>query len=86
MSALILFFAFAVHSCFYNFGVRLQNTLGVLGLVNLAVVILSGILVQLGLLSLKNGVPLPKENFEHIWEGTRWEANSLVTALYGIIW
>lgn len=86
MASSILFFSFAVHSCFYNFGVRLQNTLGLLGFVNLVVVAVSGIFVQLGIIGLQNGKELPKDNFNNIWEGTRFEANAFVTALYSIIW
>ena len=86
MAALILFFSFFIHSFYYNFGVRLQNTLGLFGFVNLSVVALSGVLAQLGIVKLQDGKALPVHNFEHIWEGTRWEANALVTALYSIIW
>jgi len=86
MATLVLFFSFVVHSCFYRFGVRLQNTLGMLGLINLFVVAATGILVQMGIVGLRNGKPLPKRNFEQMWEGTRWETNALVTALYSIIW
>jgi len=86
IAAFSLFFTFVVHSCFYKFGVRLQNTLGVLGLLNLTVVATTGVLVQLEIMHLQNDKPLPRHNFEHMWEGTRWEANALVTALYSIIW
>jgi amino acid transporter len=86
LATLLLFFSFFVHSCFYNFGVRLQNVLGLLGFVNLVVVATSGILVHFGVIGLKNGKDIPKGNFERFWEGTRWEANPLVSALYSIIW
>jgi len=42
--------------------------------------------VQFGIVKLQNNKPLPTQNFERIWEGTRWEANAFVTALYSIIW
>jgi hypothetical protein len=86
MASLILIFSFVVHSSFYKFGVRLQNTLGFLGLVNLCAVAVTGLLVQFGIVKLRNNKPLPTQNFERIWEGTRWEANAFVTALYSIIW
>ncbi|OBZ78204.1 High-affinity methionine permease [Grifola frondosa] len=80
-------FAFIVHSTHLQLGIRLQNTLGVLKLIILVGIALSGlaVLARIPGLSLEN----PPHNFEWstMWEGSgRGGPNAFVTGLFTVIW
>ena len=81
----MLSFVCIIHGCFLKAGLRLQNALGTLGLLNLIAVAFSGLLARTGVIQLKGGRELPN-NFDGAWEGTRLEANAIVTGLTSIIW
>src|ERR1700761_8043800 len=85
IAATMLSFVCIIHGGFLKAGLRLQNALGTLGLLNLIVVAFSGLLAKTGIIQLKGGRELP-HNFDGAWEGTRLEANAIVTGLMSIVW
>ncbi|KXN87037.1 High-affinity methionine permease [Leucoagaricus sp. SymC.cos] len=96
-SFLCITVTFLLHGTAIEWGLRVQNILGVFKLFVLAVV------AATGLFALKYGIPtvagvlddstLPsdprwrgRENFVNMWEGTTVSASSLCLGLYSVIW
>lgn len=71
-----------IHSFFLNWGLRIQNTLALVKISILLFLILSGLLVFSGIIS----IPDRPDNFSNIWEGTRKDPNAFVSGLYSVIW
>ncbi|EXJ76186.1 uncharacterized protein A1O5_00694 [Cladophialophora psammophila CBS 110553] len=65
--------AFLIHGCALKWGLRLQNLLGIIKLIIVLLIVVSG------------WVPEP-HNFENAFEGTTGSAYGVVTALYSVIW
>lgn len=73
--------AFLVHTVEMKWGLRLQNTLGLLKLVVILVIIVSGAV------GLARGTPgKPSNNFSNTWGDSRPSVYGMVTALYSVIW
>jgi len=86
---LCLTFTLITHGVFLKFGVRLINGIGFFKFVILGSMAGSGIMCLLGVpgFALRDGYERPR-NFEwdQFWEGSVTSTNSLVTALYNVIW
>jgi len=84
-----LTFCLFIHGTALNWGLRLQNVLGLFKLVILFAIALSGALCLLGVagFSVREGYEVPR-NFEwsQMWEGYGRDANAYVTGLYNVIW
>lgn len=75
--------AFLIHGFAVNWGLRLQNFLGVVKLLILLLIVCSGFAALAG--HLQPGVPKP-DNFTNAFAGTTGSAYGVVTALYNVIW
>lgn len=75
--------AFLIHSFAVNWGLRLQNFLGIVKLLILLLIICSGFAALAG--HLQPGVEKP-DNFTNAFAGTTGSAYGVVTALYNVIW
>jgi amino acid transporter len=73
--------AFLIHGCALNWGLRLQNFLGIVKLLILLLVIVSGFAALGGHLRIDK-----PDNFSNAFEGTTGSAYGIVTALYNVIW
>ncbi|KAE9964973.1 hypothetical protein BLS_007935 [Venturia inaequalis] len=73
--------AFLVHSFSVKWGLRLQNFLGVIKLLILLLIIVSGFAALGGHLRIEK-----PNNFDNAFEGTTGSAYGVVTALYNVIW
>lgn len=71
-----------LHAFQLKWGLRIQNALAIAKIGTMLFIILSGLLAFLGWIPL---VTIP-HNFDKFWEGTNWDPNTLVTALYNVIW
>ena len=88
-ASLCLTFTLIVHGVFLKFGIRLINTLGLFKLVILGSMAGSGIMYLLGVpgFAPQEGYERPRNfEWEHFWEGSATGTNSLITALYNVIW
>lgn len=78
-----------MHGTVLKFGLRLQNTLGMLKLLILGTIIICGLLSLVGVqaFQVREEYDTP-DNFRWIkfWEGSERDANAFVTALYNVIW
>ncbi|KAF2087639.1 amino acid transporter [Saccharata proteae CBS 121410] len=74
-------FAFLVHGLTLKWGLRLQNALGVIKLIILALIIVAGFAALGGHLKIDK-----PDNFSNAFEGTTGSAYGVVTALYNVIW
>ncbi|KAL5521490.1 hypothetical protein ACEPAF_2238 [Sanghuangporus sanghuang] len=85
VGSLALTAAFLLHGTRLNWGLRLQNALGIFILLVMAFIVLLGLLVFAfpGLLNVERTDNLEWKN---LWLGTRLEANAFVTALYNVSW
>lgn len=76
--------AFLIHGLALKWGLRLQNLLGTIKLVIIAIIVIGG------WIALAGHVKLPEDekphNFRNAFEGTTGSAYSVVTALYNVIW
>ncbi|TDL24533.1 amino acid transporter [Rickenella mellea] len=79
---------FLLHSLKLQWGLRLQNALGVFKLFVLLGIALCGLLCLAGIPGFNLDAERRPHNFdmERIWEGTRLDANSFVTGLFNVIW
>lgn len=77
--------AFLLHGTRLNWGLRVQNVLGIFILFVMVFIILAGFSVVAfpGLLSVERTDNL---EWSKLWIGTRIEANAFVTALYNVSW
>ncbi|KZS95123.1 amino acid transporter [Sistotremastrum niveocremeum HHB9708] len=85
-----------LHSTKIHWGLRIQNILGTVGIVLLLFVAFSGILVMIGVIKLDQetiggaGTSIMmmggKSAWNKLWEGTRTDANGIVTGLYSVTW
>lgn len=86
---LCLTFLCLMHGTLLRWGIRLQNTLGLLKLVTLSLIAMSGMLCLAGVprFQVREGYDVP-HNFEwnNFWEGSGTGANAFVTGLYNVIW
>ncbi|KIW30028.1 uncharacterized protein PV07_05807 [Cladophialophora immunda] len=73
--------AFLIHGCALKWGLRLQNLLGIIKLIIVLLIVVSGWAALGGALK----VPKP-HNFDNAFEGTTGSAYGVVTALYNVIW
>lgn len=73
--------AFLIHGLALKWGLRLQNLLGIIKLLIILLIVVSG-WVALG-----GGLKIDKpHNFDHAFKGTTGSAYGVVTALYNVIW
>ncbi|KAG6840356.1 hypothetical protein C0991_007213 [Blastosporella zonata] len=75
-------FAMLLHGTALNWGLRLQNFLGIFKLVVLFIVVGTGFVALSGHLH----VEPPPRNFERVFEGTKLDASSLCVCLYNVLW
>jgi amino acid transporter len=84
-----LSFICLVHGTLLKWGVRLQNALGLIKLIVLALISVSGLLSLAGFkhLQVREGYEKP-DNFSwhNFWEGSGTGANAFVSGLYNVIW
>ncbi|KAI9730951.1 MAG: hypothetical protein M1818_008026 [Claussenomyces sp. TS43310] len=73
--------AFLIHGFAINWGLRLQNFLGIVKLLVLILIIISGFVALGGHLRIEK-----PDNFTNAFEGTTGSAYGVVTALYNVIW
>lgn len=73
--------AFLIHGFAVNWGLRLQNFLGIIKLLILVLIIISGFAALGGHLQIEK-----PDNFSNAFEGTTGSAYGVVTALYNVIW
>jgi hypothetical protein len=82
-------FCFLIHGTLLKWGLRLQNTLGVLKLFILSAIALLGLFCLMGVpgFAVQDGYEVPR-NFEwgRMWEGSGTGVNAFVTGLYNVIW
>ena len=86
---LCMSFCVVVHGVFLNFGVRLQNALGVFKLVVLLLIAGSGFLSLIGVPGFAVGEEYDQPNnftWQTFWEGSNFGANAFVTGMYNVIW
>ncbi|KAG6817244.1 hypothetical protein H0H87_011301 [Tephrocybe sp. NHM501043] len=75
-------FAMLLHGTALNWGLRLQNFLGIFKLLVLFIVVGTGFVALSGHLH----VEPPPRNFERVFEGTKLDASSLCVCLYNVLW
>ena len=78
-----------IHGTLLGLGLRLQNTLGVLKLLVLALISVSGIISLSGVKGIQVRDEYEKpDNFtwDKLWEGSGTGANTFVNGLYNVIW
>ncbi|KAJ8064062.1 hypothetical protein OCU04_007900 [Sclerotinia nivalis] len=73
--------AFLIHGFSVKWGLRLQNLLGIIKLLILLLIIISGFVALGGHLKVEK-----PNNFTNAFEGTTGSAYGVVTALYNVIW
>ncbi|KZF24363.1 high affinity methionine permease [Xylona heveae TC161] len=73
--------AFLIHGLALNWGLRLQNFLGIIKLLIMVIIIISGFAALGGHMHIEN-----PHNFDNAFEGTTGSAYGVVTALYNVIW
>jgi len=73
--------AFLIHGLALKWGLRLQNTLGVIKLLILVLIIVSGFAALGGYLKIEK-----PNNFDDVFTNTTGSAYGIVTALYNVIW
>ncbi|CZT50434.1 probable low-affinity methionine permease [Rhynchosporium secalis] len=74
--------AFLIHGLALNWGVRLQNALGIIKLAILVLIVISGFVALGGHVKLDQ----KPDNFTYAFQGTTASAYGIVTALYNVIW
>lgn len=74
--------AFFIHACAVKWGLRLQNVLGILKLLIIALIVIGGIAALSG----KVNLDVPPNNFASGFKGSNTSAYGVVTALYCVIW
>lgn len=73
--------AFLIHGLALKWGLRLQNLLGVIKLLILLLIVVSGFVALGGHLKIDK-----PDNFSNAFKGTTGSAYGIVTALYNVIW
>ncbi|CAL1710391.1 unnamed protein product [Somion occarium] len=73
--------AFLIHATHVKAGLYLQNFLGVIKLIIIAIIIVAGWVALGGHLKVEK-----PHNFDNAFEGTRGSGYGIVTALYNVIW
>ncbi|KAF2718141.1 putative methionine permease [Polychaeton citri CBS 116435] len=73
--------AFLIHGLALKWGLRLQNLLGIIKLVIILIIVVSGWAALGGALKIEK-----PHNFDNAFEGTTGSAYGVVTALYNVIW
>ncbi|RDL33820.1 putative MUP1-High affinity methionine permease [Venustampulla echinocandica] len=74
--------AFLIHGLALNWGLRLQNFLGIIKLLILLLIVFSGFAALGGHIKIDE----KPDNFTNAFEGTTGSAYGVVTALYNVIW
>ena len=78
-----------VHGTLLKLGLRLQNTLGALKLLVLALIPVSGFLYLAGVKGIQVGDEYEKPNnftWDSFWEGSGTGPSAFVNGLYNVIW
>ena len=78
-----------VHGTYLKLGLRLQNTLGVVKLVVLALIPVSGLLYLAGAKGIEVRDEYEKPNnftWDNFWEGSGTGLSAFVNGLYNVIW
>ena len=78
-----------IHGTLLKQGLRLQNTLGALKLIVLALIPVSGFLYLAGVKGIKIGDEYEKPNnftWDTFWEGSGTGPSTFVNSLYNVIW
>ena len=78
-----------IHGTLLKLGLRLQNTLGALKLLVLALIPVSGILYLAGVKGIQVGDEYEKPNnftWDTFWEGSGTGPSAFVNGLYNVIW
>ena len=78
-----------VHGTFLKLGLRLQNTLGVVKLLVLALIPMSGFLYLAGVKGIQVGDEYEKPNnftWDKFWEGSGTGLSAFVNGLYNVMW
>ena len=78
--------AFLTHAISVPFGLRLQNALGFFMLAVLLFIAFVGILCLLRVPGVIESDGAPNLTWDKMWEGSRYDANGLISGLYGVIW
>ncbi|KAJ3709608.1 APC amino acid permease [Lentinula raphanica] len=89
IAVLCLTFILLLHGLASKWGVRLQNSLAMFKLVILSAIALCGFLSLAGVpaFAVKSEYERPNNfRWDNMWEGSRGDANALVTGLYNVIW
>lgn len=73
--------AFLIHAFALKWGLRLQNLLGVIKLIIILIIVVSGWAALGGALKIEK-----PHNFDNAFEGTTGSAYGVVTSLYNVIW
>lgn len=81
---LCLSFASGINGLYLTWGLRLQNALGILKLVAIMGVIVTGVFAHLGYFAIESNVPETPDNWTNVWEGSRWGASEICLALYNV--
>lgn len=74
--------AFIIHSVALKWGLRLSNLLGVVKLIIILFIVVTGWVALAGHTKLAE----PPHNFTNAFEGTKSSGYSIVMALYNVIW
>jgi amino acid transporter len=84
-----LTFGLVIHGVFLNWGLRIQNMLGIFKLIALLGIVITGVFHVIGVpgFGLQDGVDIPR-NFERdtFWEGSGTGANAFVIGMTNVIW
>ncbi|KAF4552373.1 High-affinity methionine permease-like protein 2 [Elsinoe fawcettii] len=73
--------AFLIHGLALKWGLRLQNLLGIIKLIIILIIVVSGWAALGGALKIEK-----PDNFSNAFQGTTGSAYGVVTALYNVIW
>ncbi|KAI1940563.1 methionine permease [Ophidiomyces ophidiicola] len=73
--------AFAIHTTAVNWGIRVQNALGVMKLVVVLLIVVGGLLACAGFVNIER-----PRNFKQPWGEKPLTAYGVVTGLYNVIW
>lgn len=74
--------ACVIHGVSVKWGLRLQNFLGIIKLAIVMIIVIAGWCALAGVTQLE----IAPDNFSNAFEGTTNDANSIVAALYSVIW
>ncbi|KAG0706668.1 APC amino acid permease [Suillus ampliporus] len=82
-------FCLVIHGAFLNYGLKLQNALGVFKLFVLLIIAVSGLFSLAGVpgFAVRAGYEIPHNfTWSSFWEGSDTGLNAFVTGMYNVIW